>query len=201
MLNNCFIYRAFVYSLLVCLLQMMLAPTLLTAQSIECMHDKSNPTIDNARSSFKSLNYDCAEQEILGYLLKERLTGEQKADAHIFLATVYYLKLKNENGEKERVIEQFRAAFQSKQDWRGELEVNSTEFIAMMNEAKELTNEEAEEEETLKKSKPWYTKWWAIGLGVGIVAAVVVAASSGGDDEEPVDNTLPGFPNPPASKK
>ncbi|MEE9443236.1 MAG: hypothetical protein V3V99_11290 [candidate division Zixibacteria bacterium] len=224
MRKNSLIYRAVVVPLFVCFLQMIMAPSMLSAQPIECPYDKSNPALDNARISFKSLNYNCAEQEILDYLKGEQLTIEQKADAHVLLAAVYYAKLKNDKEKKARVIEQFKAAFESYRDWRGELDISSTEFIEMMNEAKTLVDEEAEQkkppvvkevtsepaletptitetEEGIKKSKPWYTKWWAIGLGVGVVAAVVVAASGGGGDEEPVDNTLPGFPDPPASKK
>jgi len=48
------------------------------------------------------------------------------------------------------------------------------------------------------EGKPWYKKWWALGLGVGIVAVVVVAMSGGGgDDGTTEDQTLPGFPEKP----
>ncbi|MFH1700108.1 MAG: hypothetical protein ABIE07_05930 [Candidatus Zixiibacteriota bacterium] len=225
MRKNSLIYRAVIYSLIVCFLQMIVAPSLVAAEPVNCPYDKTNPSLDNARISFKSLNYDCAEQEILDYLKGEQLSIEQKADAHVLLAAVYYAKLKNDKDKKARVIEQFKAAFESYRDWRGELDISSTEFIEMMNEAKILVDEEADKEplpviekitsepaletpavietgDGIKKAKPWYTKWWAIGLGVGVVAAVVVAASGGGGgDAEPVDNTLPGFPDPPASKK
>lgn len=193
MLNKTYIYKIIIYPLLLCFIQMILTPALLMAQAIECPYDKSNPTIENARSSFISADYDCAEHELLDYLQIDKLTDELKADAHILLATVHYLNLRDDIDKKTKVIEQFKAAFKSNPDWRGKLEIDSSEFIELMNEARG--------EKTLKKSKPWYAKWWAIGLGVGVVAAVVVAASSGGDDDEPIDNTLPGFPDPPDSGK
>ena len=49
------------------------------------------------------------------------------------------------------------------------------------------------------EAKPWYRKWWFIGLGAAVVAGTVALIASGGDDAEPVpDKPLPGFPDPPA---
>lgn len=56
-----------------------------------------------------------------------------------------------------------------------------------------------------EKSKPWYSKWWAIALGVGLVAGAVVVATGGGGDDGGnggvVVDTLPSFPDPPISGK
>lgn len=50
--------------------------------------------------------------------------------------------------------------------------------------------------QTTPKSKPWYKKWWVLGLGVGVVAtSVVIATGGGGDDDDLAD--LPGFPSTP----
>lgn len=53
-----------------------------------------------------------------------------------------------------------------------------------------------------KGGKAWYKQWWAIGLGVGLVAgAVVLLAGGGGDDEEKVpDPPIGDFPDPPSKK-
>lgn len=204
--------------LAVCFLQMIFLPPAVYAQEPECPYDPANPSLDNARISFKSLNYLCAEQEILDFLKKEGLTIEQRADAHVLLATVYYAKSKNESEKRNLVIEQFKKAFRAYREWRGELDISSTEFIEMMNSAKQLVDTEAAqqlkleepviEEPTVEKAvpgekKPWYKKWWAIGLGVGVVAgAVVLVAGGGGDDgggNGIVTDTLPGFPATPGS--
>jgi hypothetical protein len=49
------------------------------------------------------------------------------------------------------------------------------------------------------ESKPWYKKWWVIGLGAAVVTGTVLLIAGGGDDDEPVpDQPLPDFPDPPA---
>ena len=49
------------------------------------------------------------------------------------------------------------------------------------------------------KKKPWYTQWWAIGLGVGVVviAAVALGGSDSGGGGTTPDATLDDFPGPP----
>lgn len=49
--------------------------------------------------------------------------------------------------------------------------------------------------------KPWYKKWWAMVVGVGLVATVAVVAGGGGSDEEkePSDE-LPPPPDRPSGK-
>jgi hypothetical protein len=234
--------RAVTALLIACLLHMIIAPPLALAQNVDCPYDKDNPSLDNARISFKSLNYRCAEQEIHDLLMLEDISIEDKADAHVLLAAVYYAMLKNDTEKRNRVIEQFKAAFEAYRDWRGELDISSTEFIEMMNEAQVMVDQEAQEQpavveepapepeaeepveevEAVKpaevesdddeaapaayvsegKSKPWYSKWWAIALGVGLVAgAVVVASGGGGDDGDGggvVVDTLASFPDPPS---
>jgi len=213
---------------LVCFLQMIALPAAVWGQAGECPYDRANPSLEDARISFKTLNYRCAEQEILDYLDKDDLTIEQRADAHVLLAAVYYAKSKNEGEKKRLVVNQFKEAFRAYRDWRGELDITSSEFIEMMNEAKALVDQEeeqqlqeepvippAEEEEeeepvyakpTIGEKKPWYKQWWAVALGVGVVAgAVVLAAGGGGDDggdgdDGTVIDTLPGPPNPPQGK-
>lgn len=58
---------------------------------------------------------------------------------------------------------------------------------------------QAEGEVSDFESKPWYKKWWVIGLGAAVVAGSVLLIAGGGDDSEPVAaQPLPGFPDPPA---
>jgi hypothetical protein len=57
-------------------------------------------------------------------------------------------------------------------------------------------------EEGKKEKKAWYKNWWAIALGVGVVAGAVALAGGGGGDGGGTtpDQPLPGFPPPPAGK-
>ncbi|MEW6411717.1 MAG: hypothetical protein AB1483_04490 [Candidatus Zixiibacteriota bacterium] len=219
---------------LIVYMQALVLPQVVQAQTTDCSFDKSNPTIENARYNFRITNYDCAEQELQALLAQKDLDIQAKADAHVLLASVYYAKIRNNEEKQNLVIEQFVAAFQAFRNWRGDLDIKSPEFMAMMAQAQELVDKQedvegavkeevAEEvaeatpevvpteqiEETPvtvitpqeKKKGPWYKQWWAIGLGVGLVAtAVVVAGGGGGGDEEPADNTLPDFPDPPAKR-
>ncbi|MDD4052720.1 MAG: hypothetical protein PHR28_12590, partial [candidate division Zixibacteria bacterium] len=203
------------------------------------------PTLESARISFKSLNYRCAEQEIEDVLKISSLTIEEKADAHILLAAVYFAMLKNDTEKRDRVIDQFKEAFKAYREWKGELDISSTEFIDMMKQAQEQVDKEAaaapptttappavteapketttpvvteqpkdttktmaiapaaEEKAAEGKSKPLYTKWWAIVLGVGLVAGAVALAGGGGGDNGgggTVLDTLPNFPDHPSGK-
>jgi hypothetical protein len=196
---------------LVCFIHGVVLPAAAWGQAPECPYDRTKPSLDNARISFKSLDYHCAEQEIMDYL---DLTDLEK---------------------KKLVVNQFKEAFRAYRDWRGELDISSTEFIEMMNEAKQLVDEEeskkeaepvvteptpAEEQPVVTQppakeqpevtsistgeSKPWYKQWWAIALGVGVVAgAVVLAAGGGGEEGEGgggVIDTLPSAPDVPSKR-
>ena len=152
---------------------------------------------------------------MLDYLKQDKLTLEQKSDAHILLATVYYAMLKDDTEKRNRVMEQFTAAFKAYRDWRGELDIKSPEFAELMDQAKTEVDKEAAEKQAAEAraqdttklvstppqktgGKPWYTKWWAIALGVGVVAGVAVAVAGGGGSNGPAPvDTLPTFPPPP----
>lgn len=245
--------RLVVQLLVFCFLNMMLLSTPGLTKPIDCPYDKANPTLENARLSFRTLNYQCAEQEIEDFLLLEKITIEEKADAHVLLAAVYYAKLKNDESKRKQVINQFKEAFKAYRAWKGDLDISSTEFFEMMQTAQTMVDEEAEsapaepevppvsaekpaedtgdeeiaaivdlsedeqeedvaetmppyqgeQDEQVKASKPWYKKWWAIGLGVGVIAVVAVAASGGGgsDDGGTTNTDLPDFPDPPTSQR
>ncbi|MCP4704700.1 MAG: hypothetical protein GY865_08830 [candidate division Zixibacteria bacterium] len=177
--------------------------------AINCPYDKESPSLEHARQTFKGLNYNCAELEINDVLLDESLTLKEKADAHVLMAAVYYAKLKDVKEKRNKVIEQFAQAFRSYADWSGDVDIKSTEFLSMMDHAKTLVQTEIKTPDldtlvtipTLDSGnkKPWYTKWWAIGLGVGVVALVLVGG--GGDSESAPDAPLGDFPDPPETGK
>ena len=185
------------------LVVMVLPIGVLAQESINCPYDKNAPTLDHARQTFKGLNYNCAELELDDLLKDGSLTLEEKADAHVLMAAVYYAKLKDTKEKRSKVIEQFAQAFRSYADWSGDVDIKSTEFLSMMEQAKSLVNTEIKtpDIDTLVaipkldsgEKKAWYTQWWAIGLGVGVVA-VVLLGGGGSDDPAPPDTTLATFP-------
>jgi sensor c-di-GMP phosphodiesterase-like protein len=194
------------------------------AQIPGCQYDSNAPSLENARKNFKSLNYKCAEAELNDLLKVPSLDLEEKSNAHILMAAVYYAMLKDDSEKRKVVMDQFKAAFLAYREWKGELDIKSPEFMEMMKEAQdqvdaqkaqpaeEITKAEPTEDTTAVAAvtqasittaakKPWYKKWWAIGLGVGVVAGAVVMLSGGGDNggTTPTD-TLPSFPPPPVGK-
>ncbi len=196
--------------------QSLILPSLADAQA-PCTYDKTKPTISSARYNFKITNYACAEQELQDLLAIDTLDMETRAAAHVLLAEVYYAKVRNEDEKKTRVMEQFVKAFESYLEWRGEVNIQSPEFLEMMEQAKAKVEAEqqqaaAEEEqepappvlaqrESEKGGSPWYKKWYVWGIGAAVVAGVAVAAGGGGgDDDGGGDGPLPGFPPPPAKR-
>ena len=134
-------------------------------QTTECVYDSDAPSIEHARTSFKSLNYKCAEKEIIDFINKDTISLNSRADAHVLLAAIYYGMLKDSQGKKEKVVDQFKQAFRAFKDWQGELDIRSSEFKAMMDEAKTQVEEEPEPEyvkeivvagsESPSPKKPW----------------------------------------------
>ena len=106
------------------------------AQDTGCNYDRTAPSLDNARLNFKSLNYRCAELELLERLRVSSLTMKEKADTYVLLAAVYYAMMSNEQERREKVVEQFSAAFNEYREWKGTLDVTSSEFVELMEEAK-----------------------------------------------------------------
>jgi hypothetical protein len=106
------------------------------AQDTGCNYDRTAPSLDNARLNFKSLNYRCAELELLERLRVSSLTLKEKADTYVLLAAVYYAMLSNEQERRDKVVEQFSAAFNEYREWKGTLDIASSDFVELMEEAK-----------------------------------------------------------------
>ncbi len=233
------LFRIITFTVLTAFMQLTFLPLMSYAQAGNCNYDPEKPSVEHARDSFKMLNYKCAEQELNDYLAQDSITIEEKASAHVLLASVYYAMLKNDTEKRDRVTEEFVKAFKAYRDWRGELDIKSSEFLDLMEIAKTRVDDEAAEEEVAieepattepekivteqpelepepekpatvtptqqpeqKKKKAWYTNWWAIAGGVGLVAIAAVALGGGGGDgggEPPPD--LPGIPDPPVTGK
>lgn len=207
-------FRALCLLLLLMYLQSTLIVSGVLAQGMDCGYDSASPDLEHARQSFKALNYLCAEQEINDLLNNPNIDLELKANAHVLMAAVYYAKVRDTREKEKAVVDEFARAFRAYQDWQGDLDIKSSEFAAMMEKAKLMVEDEVaakaaepvvEEKpqevpavQEQKKGKPLYTKWWAIVLGVGLVAGVVALAGGGGGGAS--DNTLPDFPDTPTKQ-
>ena len=222
MIKKHHVFRITSVLVLLAYLQTFILPGVAFGQESDCSYDPGKPTLDSARKSFLALNYKCAEEELNAMLALDTLDIQEKADVHVLLAEVYYAKVRNNGEKRDKVMEQFVAAFESYREWRGEVNIKSPEFMAMMKEAQTMVDEQATGEkaeetapavvkesdkpvvtEVVKddegKKKAWYTKWWAIALGVGVVAGAVALAGGGGGDDGGNGGTteLPDFPDPP----
>jgi hypothetical protein len=163
------------------------------AQESECVYDKNAPSLDNARLNFKSLKYRCAESEMLDRLRMKDLSLEEKADAHVLLAAVYFAMLRDDGARRAKVLEQFMAAYQFYADWKGELDISSAEFAGLMAEAKQRveSGESAEKPTTqpmavsaCPSSKP---AWISTGIATAATGFFIYAALQTGskwDDYE-----------------
>lgn len=210
MKKNLMAFRSIIFFILLSYVMTLCPAGLVMAQVNECGYDPANPDLEHARQSFRQINYACAEQELNDLLAQENLDLEVKANAHVLLAAVYYTILRDAQDKEQKVVEEFAQAFRVYQDWSGDLDIKSSRFEELMEKARtQVDTEEAQApepapeqpKESSVKKKPWYTKWWAIALGVGLVAVVVVAASGGGGDGGGTSEPLPDFPDTPSKEK
>jgi Ca2+-binding EF-hand superfamily protein len=193
-------------------------PDVAHSQTAECDYDGQNPSHESARKSFQVFDFQCAEQEIQDLLKEDALSLEEKASAHMLLAAVYFEMLQDGAQRRGKTLEQFKEAFRAYRDWRGDLDIQSPEFRAIMEEAKQ--DIQAEENASAPKDaateapvvtrpphagsdsgKGGSTKWILIGLGVGAVGIAAIALGGGGGGNGNGDNTLPDFPAPPGGAK
>ena len=203
---------------IVMLLVAQMFPDIAQSQITECDYDRKSPSVESARGSFRIFDFQCAEQEIQDLLKQDALSLEEKASAHMLLAAVYFEMLQDDAQRRGKTLEQFKEAFRSYRDWRGDLDIQSPEFRAIMEDAKQDIQAEANvptqtdgATETPVVTRPPHTgsesgkggskKWLLIGLGAGAVgvAALVLAGGGGGNDNG--DKTLPDFPSHPGGSK
>lgn len=163
------------------------------AQDTGCNYDRTAPSLDNARLNFKSLNYRCAELELLERLRVSSLSMKEKADTYVLLAAVYYAMMSNEQERREKVVEQFSAAFNEYREWKGTLDVTSSEFVELMEEAKRkvdagetapVTTGEPVSMMACPSATPAWASTGAFALSAGIFVYSVINTSSKWSDYE-----------------
>ncbi len=156
------------------------------AQSPSCVYDRNTPSVENARLTFQILKFKCAELELIDVLQASSLSPENKCQANFLLAAVYYAMIKDETDKRDKVLEQFRAAFNTDRDWQGELDIKSDKFTALMEEARKQVSESGKE--NMAMIEPIYkpvegpspsSMTPLIGTGLFIGSAVFFLSSSG----------------------
>jgi len=184
-----------------------------SVRAADCSYDTSNPSIGSARTSFQIFDFECAEKELLDVLKKKDLGMEDRANAHMLLAAVYYEMFQGETHRRQKILEQFEEAFTAYRNWKGTLDIQSPEFRELMEEARasvESQQKQEEPEQPVISRNPTGTtaqkgsskKWLLIGLGaVVVVGGVALAAGGGGggngDGGGNGTTALPDFPDPP----
>ena len=194
-----------------------------------CAYNREEPSVKHARVSFTELDYECARQELQDCLIGRSLTPAQEAEAWFLLSAVQYYALFGEDPQhiKAEVIEAGTAAFRLSPGPPGELDIDDTEYLDWMQEARQIALAELAEESQARQEqesqeepevaavtflpvtvaddtgegKKWYKKWWIVGAGVALVVGAVAVLAGGGDDGGGGDDNLPDFPPPPEGKR
>jgi hypothetical protein len=99
-------------------------PAIAVTQDSECYYNKSLPSLENARASFLTSKFECAEMEINDILNSPSLEGKFKAEAYILLAHIRY----GMKSDSEIVIDCFDRAFQANPGWHGDIHFADAEF-------------------------------------------------------------------------
>ena len=210
--------RIIISALITVYIFMLLAPSIIRAQSEYCIYDRKTPMIESAQESFRNKDYECARWELGDLLAQQKIKPELRADALVLLAQVNYQMIEDKQEKRSTVRKNLITAFRTYPDWDGELEIRSSEFFNLISDSKDIANrlgqippdtfedeeaiiEEAAFEEPAKKS--WYKKWWVFGSCVGAMALAVVLLTGGDDKSEDVMvlDTLADFPPSPGSQQ
>lgn len=201
-----------------------ISPSVLTGQEKTCLYPDGQPTVANARRVFRSADLECAEKELKELLDSHQFSGKTRADAHLLLASVYFVGDSDDNLRRSKVKQELVALYLADRYWQGELEIRSSEFRKILADARELADwryrnspelqKEYEQQLLLdtsltasqmdsswqsgKAERKWYTRWWAIGSGVGIIAMAAILMSGADNSGGPIPvDTLPPFPDTP----
>ena len=212
--HSCF--RPIRFILLLISMWVAINPCFLIAQTAECKYPGGLPTVENARLSFRSADLVCAKKELKDILTREGISRKTRADAHMLLASVYYIEETDDITRRIKVKQEIVEVFLAYRDWQGQFEIRSSEFRKIFSDARELAEWKYQNspdlqndyekqlllidatEQKTTENKKWYSKWWAIGSGIGIIAMAAILMSGSNDNTTslPID-TLPPFPDRP----
>lgn len=172
-------------------LNAILMPGIAASKESDCDFDKKKPALVHAQKVFDSGDFRCAEVE-LNALIKDKKTNlEDRAAARILLVKVYNAMI---HEDLNKPVDQPAAEPVEKPAPPPPPPAKDT---VVEKQPAAVVKSPVLESKT--GGKPWYKKWWAMALGVGVVAAVAVAAGGGGDTpEEEEPNTLASPPPPPS---
>ncbi len=174
-------------------LNAILMPDLASSKEPDCDFDKKKPSLAHAKKVFDNDELHCARME-LDALIKDKKTNlEDRAAARLLIVKVLNAMIHEdlnkpiEEPAKEPVEKPAPPPKETPKDAVVEEQpVVQAQPLAIKSES---------------GGKPWYKKWWAMALGVGVVATVaVVAGGGGGDSDEDEERTWLPQPPPPPGK-
>lgn len=169
-------------------LNAILMPGMAASKEPDCDFDKKKPALVHAQEIYDSGDFRCAEVE-LNALIKDKETNlEDRAAARILLVKVYNAMIHEDLNKpvEQPAVEPVEKAAPPAKD------------TVIEKQAAAVVQSPAFEPKS--GGKPWYKKWWAMTLGVGVVAAVAVAAGGGGDSPEEEEPGALASPPPPPGK-
>lgn len=178
--------------------------------AVRCDYDQRRPSLDHAREYFEDYDYVCAEREIADVLAADSLDTSTRCRGHVLLAQALYGQnlLNPGNVPDSTIRRQFVLAYEADSGCSAEifvLDADRLQLLAMTAKAEVDSLRRARAaaavvSPTGQEGGKWYKKWWAMALGIGVVAGAVALAGGGdggGDSSRVVLDTIPGFPQPP----
>jgi hypothetical protein len=126
----------------------------LKSLSAGCNYNKQIPAVESARRSLKTLNYPCAEAELLDLLSQDSIPVDVQADAHILLGTVYFHMTQDSILRRLRVTKEFENAFQLDHKWSGTLDPNPPGLQELLDQAHVEAEEKYQRQIVLKPTEP-----------------------------------------------
>jgi hypothetical protein len=179
-------------------------PDIILAQTADCQYDRQHPSLEDAEKLMKDLyGFDCAAAEILDVLHQtDTLDHKNYAAAQFLLGQAYWgqiVQRQNPIPDTQMVTNVLIKGFLADSSWGGEWFWNDdVDFLNIAAIAR--ANADSIRAIPPDKGGHWYTKWWAITLGAGVVAGVLIGLIDGEPPPPPGTDTIPYFPSPPTRK-
>lgn len=179
--------RLGVLLLIAVFLNVTLLPGMAASKEPDCEYDKKKPSYVHAQKVFDLGDYRCVEEELNALINDKKTSLEDRAAARLLLVKVYNAMI---HKDLSKPVEKPAAEPVEKPTVPAKDTVVAKQPAA---EAQPWTFE------SKSGGKPWYKKWWAMALGVGVVATVAAVAGGGGEttEEKAPPSALPPPPPPP----
>ncbi|UCC45065.1 MAG: hypothetical protein JSU65_03865 [Candidatus Zixiibacteriota bacterium] len=150
-----------------------------------CIYDTDAPSLESAKISLGSLNYECAELELKDLLKASSLAPELKADAHRLLAATYFgMYAKDSAQRRGMTLPHLIQAHLANRSWSGELDPKSPGFIKLWEEAKWTVDSASPPPATVAHSNCPRLVFPLVGTGVFVASTLwYIAGSNTAEDD------------------